>query len=407
MAGRILIVEDDRRHVRRCSPSISSARGFEVTARDLARGGAGHAGPTTTSTRWSPTSRCRRLSGIAAVRAHRRQPPGHARHRHHRVRQHGHRRRRDPRRRLRLLAQAVRARRPAGAARSSAPLRHRSMQRELAAASRRGRRRALDSASSLGESPAMRQLFDLIDRVADSDASVLDHRRERHRQGAGGARAARAQRARERAVRRHQLRRGARAAARERAVRPRRGRVHRRAPGRAGVCSSRPTAAPCSSTRSATCRSACRPSCCARCRSARCGPWAATRDRRSTCASSPRPTATSKTRSQTARSARTCSSAQRHPASRVPPLRARGNDVLLLAQHFLSRFAAARRQADHRHREPRRPSGCWATAGPATCASCKTASSAPWRWRACEQIVVDDLPEQDPRLPGPPRHPRQ
>ena len=60
-----------------------------------------------------------------------------------------------------------------------------------------------------------------------------------------------------RAVRDHQLRGAARGAARERAVRPRARRVHRRATGSsAGRCSSRPTAARCSSTRSARWRSA-------------------------------------------------------------------------------------------------------------------------------------------------------
>ena len=55
----------------------------------------------------------------------------------------------------------------------------------------------------------------------------------------------------------------------ERAVRPREGRLHRRRGRRARAASSRPTAARCSSTRSATCRWPCRPSCCACWRTAR------------------------------------------------------------------------------------------------------------------------------------------
>ena len=55
---------------------------------------------------------------------------------------------------------------------------------------------------------------------------------------------------------------------RERAVRPREGRLHRRHRPRAPAASSRPTAARCSSTRSATCRSRRRPGCCACCRRA-------------------------------------------------------------------------------------------------------------------------------------------
>ena len=63
-----------------------------------------------------------------------------------------------------------------------------------------------------------------------------------------------------------------RVAARERAVRPREGRVHRRGRRRRSACSRRPTAAPCSSTRSASCRWRSRPSSCARSRTARsCG----------------------------------------------------------------------------------------------------------------------------------------
>ena len=52
----------------------------------------------------------------------------------------------------------------------------------------------------------------------------------------------------------------------------------------ATASSSWPTAARCSSTRSATCRPACRPSCCARCRRARSSRWAATSWCPSTCA---------------------------------------------------------------------------------------------------------------------------
>jgi hypothetical protein len=80
-------------------------------------------------------------------------------------------------------------------------------------------------------------------------------------------------------------------AARIRAVRPRQGRLHRRQP-TAPACSRRPTAARCSSTKSATCRRRCRSSCCACCRSAPCARSAPTAPCRSTCASSRPPTAT-------------------------------------------------------------------------------------------------------------------
>ena len=73
--------------------------------------------------------------------------------------------------------------------------------------------------------------------------------------------------------------------------------------------SRRPTAAPCSSTRSATCRRASRSSCCACCRSARwCGSVRAGRSP-STCGWWRRPTSTWPTRWSPGTSARTCSTA--------------------------------------------------------------------------------------------------
>jgi two-component system nitrogen regulation response regulator NtrX len=84
-----------------------------------------------------------------------------------------------------------------------------------------------------------------------------------------------------------------------------------RSPGRnasaARAASSSPTAARCSSTRSARCRRRCRRSCCACCRKASSSASAATARCASTCASSPRPTATSTPRWPPAASAPTCS----------------------------------------------------------------------------------------------------
>ena len=78
-------------------------------------------------------------------------------------------------------------------------------------------------------SDGMRRAIDLARRVAQVDSTVLDHRRERHRQGARGAPDPRRSARAGGAVRGHQLRRGSRDAARERAVRPRARRLHRRA----------------------------------------------------------------------------------------------------------------------------------------------------------------------------------
>ena len=88
-------------------------------------------------------------------------------------------------------------------------------------------------------------------RLAHSGA---DRRRIRRRQGADRARHPRLGRAARQAVRRGQLRRDPGKSRRVDAVRPREGRVHRRDRKAHSASSSRPRAARCSSTRSASCR---------------------------------------------------------------------------------------------------------------------------------------------------------
>ncbi len=121
------------------------------------------------------------------------------------------------------------------------------------------------------------------------------HRRERHRQGAGGPRRSTgASPRRDEPLRGHQLRRHPERPPGERAVRPRARRVHRRRSRARSASSSWPTAARCSSTRSASSAPSCRPSSCACSRSGeieRVGGSEA--DQRSTSGSSPPPTATS------------------------------------------------------------------------------------------------------------------
>ena len=112
----------------------------------------------------------------------------------------------------------------------------------------------------------MRDVLTMVDRVADSDVSVLLSRRERRRQGSDRARAAPAVGAAHQAVRQGQLRGAAGRAARERAVRPRARRVHRRAGDARRQVRVRRAAARSCSTRSARCRRRCRPSCCTCCR---------------------------------------------------------------------------------------------------------------------------------------------
>ena len=108
----------------------------------------------------------------------------------------------------------------------------------------------------------------MIEKVAPDRRVGADPRRERHRQGAHRARAAFAERAQGRAIRRDQLRRHSREAARERAVRLREGRVHRRgeADARQDRDGERRHAVPRRDRRHAAAR--CRPNYCASCRTA-------------------------------------------------------------------------------------------------------------------------------------------
>ena len=138
-----------------------------------------------------------------------------------------------------------------------------------------------------------------------------DRRRDRHRQGAARRGDPPAQPAQGRAVHRVRLRRGPRRADRIGAVRTRARRVHGRDHAIARAPSRRPTAARCSSTRSASWRPACSRRCCARWTSSRCGRWAGRPTRALPCASSRPPTATCAPRSRRAGSARTSTIASR------------------------------------------------------------------------------------------------
>ena len=117
----------------------------------------------------------------------------------------------------------------------------------------RGPSAAADS-ELIGETPAMREVFRAIGRVAQDRLTVLITGET----GTGKELVARALHrafaARARALRRAQHRRDSGRAARIRAVRPRGRRVHRRQPAPGRALRAGRTAARCSSTRSATCR---------------------------------------------------------------------------------------------------------------------------------------------------------
>ena len=145
----------------------------------------------------------------------------------------------------------------------------------------------------IGETPAMQAVRRLIDTIAPTDASVMILGET----GTGKELIARnlhdkSQRAGH-AVHPGQLRRPAREPRRERAVRPPQGGVHRRRHATARGSSRSPTAAPCSSTRSASSTRACRSSCCGSSSRARSAASARTSRSASTSGSSAPPTATS------------------------------------------------------------------------------------------------------------------
>ena len=117
--------------------------------------------------------------------------------------------------------------------------------RDLREQLERGQQIVGKSRAHRGAAPADR------DRGADQRPRA-DPRRERRRQGAGGARHPRPVGAAGRPLRRGELRRHPRGADRVRALRPRAGRLHRRRRRGGAASSSWPTAARSSSTRSAT-----------------------------------------------------------------------------------------------------------------------------------------------------------
>ena len=212
------------------------------------------------------------LDGLDMLREIKAVTPVAARHHDHRVRIDRHR---DPRReagRVRLHHQAVRGRSadPVGARRRWPSARCAPRSRGCATRSSA----ATASGTSSASRRRCRRCSTLIRRLSRLGGVGAGHRRVGHGQGAGRARrstsTARARRGRSSpSTARRSPTRCSRASCSATSA--------ARSPTRAPIapaCSSRPTAARCSSTRSPSCRRRCRPSCCACCRRARSARWA-------------------------------------------------------------------------------------------------------------------------------------
>ena len=203
-----------------------------------------------------------------------------------------------------------------------------------------------------------------------------DHRRERHRQGTGGAHGARAQPAAAGAVCRHQLRGAAGNADRKRAVRPRKRFLHGRFGAAARAASRWRSTARCCSTKSARCPCRRRPNCCASWKIPRCGGWAARPNSKWTCGWWRPPTKCPRKRSAAAICARTCIYRLNVFHVHLPPLRERKEDIQPLAEALMADLEPQTRMPRDGHLAGR----CWrpssGTTGRATCANCATCWSA-------------------------------
>ena len=245
----------------------------------------------------------------------------------------------------------------------------------------------------IGRSPAMRRMYDTSMRAAATDASVL----VTGESGTGKELVARAlhdkRAARGRPVRRDQLRGGARDTARERAVRPRARRVHRRARQPPGLfvqanggtlfldeIGEMPLGLQPKLLRALQERTV-RPVGGDAERAVRRAPRRA------------RPTAISRATVETGRFREDLYYRINVIHIDLPPLRARGGDVLLLAQHFVAPVRRQRRQERHRHRRPAAEK-LLAYDWPGNVRELQNCIERAVALTRFDEITVDDLPEQ-------------
>ena len=198
-----------------------------------------------------------------------------------------------------------------------------------------------DNIPLVGRSPAMQEIYRVLARLMQTDLTVMISGES----GTGKELVARALhdygKRRAGTVRRHQHGGDPARPHRVGIVRPREGRLHRRQRAHRPAASSRPKAARCSSTRSATCRWRRRPGCCACCSRANTPPSAAARRSRATCASSRPPTRTCGMLIQQGLFREDLFFRLNVVPLRLPPLRERTEDIPDLIRHF---FAQAERE---------------------------------------------------------------
>ena len=78
----------------------------------------------------------------------------------------------------------------------------------------------------------------------------------------------------------------------------------------------------------------------------------------------------------------------------LPPLRARGDDVLLLAQHFLEQLRARAPRSASAGSPPRRPRSCSRYAWPGNVRELQNCIERAVALTRFEELTVDDLPEK-------------